>query len=118
MRSAGSSQFARGDPGLIRHSLALRDKTLVVGEGAASTHFLSHFPDMKANTSLAPLPFNKESRENERRALSSFARHLFLVISLLSFADAAPAGTMRSINEALCPAESTEEIGGERSGSS
>lgn len=38
---AGSSQFARGDPGLIHHSLALRDKALIVEEGGTvSPHFL------------------------------------------------------------------------------
>lgn len=104
---AGSSQFARGDPGLIHHSLALPDKTVIVGVWG-TTALTPHFPSESQYIEVPPLALTEETagiREDKNHSFS-----FFLGVPL-PFADAALSGRMLCMNEAQCP---TEEFGDER----
>lgn len=101
---AGSSQFARGDPGLIHHSLALPDKTVIVGVWGTSPHFLCE----SQYTEVPPLALFQETEGIREEKNHSFS--FFLGVPLPS-ADPAVSERMLGMNEAQCLAE---EFGDDR----
>lgn len=104
---AGSSQFARGDPGLIHHSLALPDKTVIVGVWWTTT-LSPHFLCESQCIEVPPLALIQEMEGIREDKNHSFSFFLGLP---LPFADPALSGRMLCMNEAQCPAE---EFGDER----